>query len=313
MQTQLCWEREAYGLLAEHLFSLKFPQDLYIEPTNDCRLDCIMCPRKTSGRKIGYMDIELFERIISESLQYGRRRNVILHKDGEPLLHPQILEMVKVAKGKNAAQKVSLATSGLELNDRISRGIIDTGLDEINISVDGASNQTYQNIRKNSDYLKVIQNIENLIRLKRKTQFQRPEIVLRIIDMPATKSDLEAFQKSWSGRIDRVEIREFRTWAGHYKDKSKPLRSQRSPCLGLWTTLAVNWDGEVSICSMDFAKKGVVGDVKQGSIYDIWNGESLNRIRKSHLRGDYSQLPLCKQCLDWRNGEKFWDYIKVKR
>ena len=82
--------------------SFDFPIRFNIEPTNHCNLSCSMCPRELN-RPFGYMDVSLFQKIIDESILYGKRLIITINKDGEPLLHPELPKMVKYAKDKSGA------------------------------------------------------------------------------------------------------------------------------------------------------------------------------------------------------------------
>jgi MoaA/NifB/PqqE/SkfB family radical SAM enzyme len=97
---------------------LEFPTVFYIEPTNDCNLSCIMCPRKKSRKAVGYMSFGLFRDVVDQL----SRRNIAqlsLHLAGEPLLHPRIAEMVAYAKG-SGLRTVRFATNATLLNENLA-------------------------------------------------------------------------------------------------------------------------------------------------------------------------------------------------
>ena len=93
----------AHELFARSLFQAPLPPHLYIEPTNACQLACVMCPRDQSRKPVGFLEFTLFEKIVSDSLAHGTRRRIVLHKDGEPLLHPELPRMIAYLKEKQAA------------------------------------------------------------------------------------------------------------------------------------------------------------------------------------------------------------------
>ena len=86
--------------------SFEFPVRFNVEPTNYCNLSCSMCPRELN-RPFGYMELNLFKKIIDESILYGKRLIITLNKDGEPLLHPELTQMIKYAKDKESAHKIN--------------------------------------------------------------------------------------------------------------------------------------------------------------------------------------------------------------
>ncbi|HHT9151318.1 MAG TPA: radical SAM protein, partial [Candidatus Wujingus californicus] len=94
--------------------SFVFPIRFNIEPTNYCNLHCSMCPRELN-RPFGYMDFNLFQKVINESILYGKRLIITINKDGEPLLHPELPRMIKYANDKKAAYKINFYTNGILL------------------------------------------------------------------------------------------------------------------------------------------------------------------------------------------------------
>src|SRR3972149_9206061 len=135
--------------------SFVFPVRLNIEPTNYCNLSCSMCPRELN-RPFGYMDINLFQKVIDESILYGRRLIITINKDGEPLLHPELPQMIQYAKHKKAAFKVNFYTNGILLTEEKTLELIKSGLDTIHISMDAFTNETYRKI-KNSQRLETVE------------------------------------------------------------------------------------------------------------------------------------------------------------
>jgi radical SAM protein with 4Fe4S-binding SPASM domain len=308
-------EEVMFDLFVKYLLQLKFPITLYVEPTNDCDLNCIMCPRAKSRRKIGYMKFGLFKRIIDESVKYSKRDTIVLHKDGEPLLHPLITKMIKYAKEREAANIITLNTNATKLNEIMSKKILNSGLDRLVISLDGVTKQTYEKIRRGSNYELIERNIMEFLKLKKELKLEKPKVVLQIINMKETEPEINLFQKKWSSWVDEVEIKDFLTWAGSFNrdnDISSGNSLVRNPCMNLWTHLAINWDGDVSICCLDFDKKGVIGNVQKGSLYHIWNGEELQKIRLYHLRGEYHKIPLCSECKDWKLNRSVWSKENIE-
>lgn len=308
-----CTRHEAYSLFANHLFALDFPQHLYIEPTDHCQLSCAICPRKFSKRKKGFMDIELFRLIISQSLRFGRRERIMLYKDGEPLLHPKLGVMIGIAKKSQAAETISISTNGLELNREKAKELLAAGLDEIIISLDGACKETYESIRLGSDYERVIKNLQIFLSLKKSERKKSPRVVVQIVDMDKTREEIAIFKKKWIHLIDEVRIREFHTWGGYINESSLEQKNKRNPCFSLWTTLAVNWDGDVSICSLDFNKQAVLGNVKESSLYEIWQSPRLKKLRIRHLGGDFENLSPCDSCSGWQYHPDFWTKQNIEK
>ncbi len=294
--------------------SLTFPSDLYIEPTNNCNLNCVMCPRKLSSRKIGYMDFELFKKIIDESVQYGKRGVITLHKDGEPLLHPQLGQMIAYVKEKMAAHILRLSTNALLLDEVRSKELILSGLDAITISLDGTNEETYRKIR-GGDYHKVVNNTLRFIKIRNDMCRTRPWVTLQMIKTADTVGQISHFKELWRPVADAIEIKEFLNWGGTIpaEEVRLPNLDSREPCLDLWTYLTINWDGYGSICCLDFDCKGIVGDVNQQSLKEIWDGKGISQYRLTHINHLWQQVPLCKDCNIWQNQSPVWNRHMEKK
>ena len=129
--------------------SLKLPYaplTVSIEPTNDCTINCIMCPRSIEGTKVdrGYMELDLYKKIIKQIA--STTEHLILDIGGEPTLHPHLVEMIKIAKAHDIY--VTFDTNATILNSDLSKRILDSGLDRITFSFDAQSKEMYEKMRK---------------------------------------------------------------------------------------------------------------------------------------------------------------------
>ena len=270
---------------------LDFPLSLNIELTNACNLRCAMCPREKSSRKVGYMDFELFKKIIDECK--GRRvRKIHLHKDGESLLHPTLPEFVKYAKDANAAEMLSLTTNGTLLNQELAGKLIEAGLDEVSISIDAVNPDTYKKIKGRPMYEIVERNCANLVRMNKTF----PHISVRFIRMRENENEEQEFYGKWAS-VTQVMSSHYWDWGGSVEDMSVDgLKTLELPCEKLWRSMAVNWDGRVSICHVDWDCKGIIGNLSEESLYEIWHGPELRKVREIHLDLKAHTLPVCANC-----------------
>ena len=275
----------------------KFPPFLWIEATNNCNLKCEFCPRERSGKKLGNISFELYKKIIDESVRHGKRLAIGLSKDGDPLMHPEIGRLVRYAKEKKAARFTHFTTNAVALHEKKALDVLKSGLDDLRISVDAASRETYKKI-KGVDALPIVEeNIKRFLELRKKLKLKKPFVRVKILRMKETKDEVKAFIKKWEDIADWVEVSDYYVW-DDVKDFSIKKVPKRYACNYLWYWPNINWDGKVSICCMDNGKC-VIGDVSKDSLYNIWNGEKLRKIRLMHLNKEYDKINVCKNCTGW--------------
>jgi len=265
-----------------------FPLHVDIESTNACDLRCIMCTRNFMTEKIGYMDWDLFRKIIDEGVKYGLP-SIKLNYRGEPLLHPQLPEMVAYAKKKGIIE-AQFNTNGLTLNEEKIEALIDAGLDRIIFSFDGATKETYEKIRTGSNYEKVAGNIKALVRIRNEKGLKRPLVRVQMVKMKENEHEVEDFLKMWIPVANRVAVSTEREPMGIQEEV------EHFPCPQVWQRLMVCWDGEVRMCCGDWQGEIVLGNAKESSIYELWHGERVNKIRELHSEGRFNEIPVCARC-----------------
>ncbi len=280
--------------------SKNFPVSLHIEPTNACNLNCAMCPQGDGSYKRGFMRFELFKKIIDECAKYPQCNYFILHKDGESFLHPEMTEFIAYLRHTIPQSYIYIATNGHFLTEEINLKLIEYNVNTINISLRAATPETYERIHRKAGYEKVIENIKNLIKLKEKKKNTNPQIVLQIIDTEETKNEIELFKNQWKDYPLNTYVKEFFNWGGARSDVNmKKGIIKRFPCKYLWTRPAINWDGQVSICCLDWERKAIIGKLNKESLYEIWQGEIIKNYRRLHLENKYEQIEICKDCNRW--------------
>jgi radical SAM protein with 4Fe4S-binding SPASM domain len=280
------------------------PEVLAIEATNACMMDCEMCPRREMTRPVGNMDSGLFRKIVDEAKEYSEW--IWLHLLGDPLLHPQIEQLIKYANIKGIKTRIS--TNPNCLTERKSRAIIEAGLDLIHISVDGIDNETYKSVRgKNADYGQAMVNIERLIQLRNDTVKHRPIIRIAIIRMKKTANYIDEFKRIWSDKgVDDIIVTDYITWdgsvqrivneAGDTNLSSEYRDSSKRTCFLPWLSVEILWDGRVVPCCFDSDGKNVLGDMNNESLESIWNNQSMLALRKQHITFNYQANYLCASC-----------------
>ncbi len=284
----------------------KRPPMVDIGITNLCNANCIMCPH-SKLKKMGTMDIEQYKKIIDDCAKF-KVKIVTLSFFGEPLLDKTLIEKIKYAKSNDMF--VAFYTNASLLNKDIADKIIKSGLDSITISFDSNNKETYEKIRIGLKFDIVKKNILNLIKLK-KEQDSKLKINLVVVELEENKSELKSFYKKWKKRVDSINIINMRNWASAIdkkglEDSFHYRENKRSPCVFLWQKMVIDWDSNVVLCCDDYSHQIVLGNLKNQTVKEIWNGDKLKKIREEHINENFHKIPLCSGC----NKKTVWWLVK---
>ena len=287
-----------------------YPVYYGVEITRQCNLACVMCPNsRISPENKGHMDIGLFHRIIDQISPFAEI--IKLHWIGEPLMHPQISQMIRYARSATD-NKLFLSTNASLLYGKLAKDIRTSGIDKIIISLDSSNPDSYGNIRKGGDFIKVVQNVEEFIKDVR--TYGGPLCEIKMIKMPENEDEVDNFRKRWD-KFDCVvvSIMWLCTWAGQIPELSRLPRylcpydpSSRQACSDLWFKLQVDWRGKVALCCFDWLGSVELGDLSVMSLADVWQGKRIQIERKKQLEHNFSGI--CTTCNEWAKIEEyeFW-------
>lgn len=295
------------------------PMSISIEPTTSCNLRCPECPSglRSFTRPTGMLDQQLFRRVIDQlapTLGY-----LTFYFQGEPFIHPRFLEMVKYASHKGIYTATS--TNAHYLKDEVARAAVESSLDRLIISIDGASQDTYQSYRIGGSLEKVIEGTRNIIRWKKKLKSKTPHVVFQfLIVRPNEHQVPEVYSLAKELGVDQVVLKTAQIY--DYKDGSELIPTQDkysrykrlndgsyeiknewlNECWKMWHSCVVTWDGKVVPCCFDKDAHFVLGDLTQQSFKEVWNSEKYDQFRSSLLRSR-SEIDICKNCTE---GTKVW-------
>jgi hypothetical protein len=265
----------------------RLPDIVQIESTNLCNAKCVFCPRDEMHRRQGVMEMDLFKKVVDECAALGIT-HVRVHNYGEPFLDKQLVEKVRYAKSKGI-QEVGMISNGSLITEELARGMIEAGLDAINISVDAAGKEVFEKTRIHLSYDDVVGNIRALHRIRMELGKRRPKLILSFVRQN-NSADEQAFIREWGALADKIHITDLHNWAGTLNDRT----DVRFPCYRLWQTFTVLWDGRVSLCCADFDGRHILGDLRTSTIARIWNAPAYRAARREHL--DSGGPEICRSC-----------------
>lgn len=162
---------------------------VYIEPTVACNLDCITCFRNAWEQPIGRMTEETFESIFNGLKQMDPIPSVYFGGIGEPLFHQKTIEWIRRIK-QELGVKVELITNGTTLTEKKTRELIDSGLDVLWVSLDGATPESFADVRLGAEFPIILENLRRLFKMRKGGHFPRPEIGVAFVAMKRNINDL---------------------------------------------------------------------------------------------------------------------------
>ncbi len=273
------------------------PEIVQIESTNICNAKCVFCPRDEMHRRQGIMSVELFTKIVDECVELGIT-HVRVHNYGEPFVDRKLVEKVRYAKAQGI-REVGMISNGSLITEEVARGMIEAGLDAINISVDASGKEVFESTRIGLKYDKVIANIERLVRLRAEYGKRRPKLILSFVRQN-NSADEQAFIEHWRQIADKIHITDLHNWGGTLHQES----DVNYPCYRPWLTFTVLWDGRVALCCADFDGHTILGDMNTSSIQEIWNNELYRSVRREHLESGGPDV--CRACDLPRKDSPLW-------
>lgn len=288
-------DRLKWHYCPKYFITPSFPTHLEIEASSACQMRCPMC--KTTemvnrGLKFfGFMDCGLYKKIIDEcanELLYS----IKLSWRGEPLLNPNIVEMVSYAKDKGI-KNVAFLSNGERLNPNLTEELVNAGLDWISISFDGMG-EVYNRIRKPAIFEETVEKIKYIKYYREKIKSRKPLIRIQSVHS-AIRGEESKFLESWEGIADRVNFIADQKRSVNEKDyRHDPYYICPSP----WQRMCISWDGKVVQCYGDYMEGNILGNVNEKSLRKIWHNKPFNELRKLMKSGSRLATKPCRTCSD---------------
>ena len=262
------------------------PINLDIEITNACNLRCPFCVREYMEDSIGFMSWGDYENIIKQGFDNGVMA-AKLNWRGEPTLHKDLPEMVKLAK-LYAYTEISINTNGTLLTKKLCEELVDAKLDRIIFSIESIRPDRYAKYRPPAKLDEVIENIKMLLRTRQEWDRKKPYVRVQKIDFPETRD--ERYTRFFQNLgVDSVAI-------NTYKEKGKSDKLWRTkPCCQPWQRLFIAWDGNIYPCC-EGQRFEPIGNIKEMSIHDAWKSDMMEMLREKHINNDADDIPQCREC-----------------
>lgn len=277
---------------------LESPYCIFIDPSSACNFKCKFCMNhKIQNPQI--MNFDLYKSIIDSLQEFENPiKTIRLYGFGEPLINKNFCDMVKYAKQSSKVLSVDTTTNASFLCRRFNLDLIASGIDRINISIEGIGSGQYKKFTgRDISFYDLIENIEHLYVNKKSTiifikingDYLSEEEIKMFYDVFTPISDgcdVEYTMSCWYG----IEVENKNIRVGVYGQPREDVKV----CPYIFYSLMVQASGEVSVCFLDWDKKMVMGDVRKNSIKSIWNSDEFKMFRINMLRG--ARNSICANC-----------------
>jgi radical SAM protein with 4Fe4S-binding SPASM domain len=296
----------------QDVIPLQTPFLLYVDPSSACNFRCQFCPTghkdlvKSSDYQRSVMDFAIFQNLIDGLSEFDQPLKVMrFNKIGEPLLNKNLVDMVSLAKNSGLVKYVDLATNGYLLSKELLTGLVDAGLDRLNLSLEGVNKEQYlEHAKVEVDFGRYVEMIRWFYDRRGGCEFT--------IKIPGNYLDEEQkayFFETFGDYCDRIFIEGIAPiWPGFDIEKRSGIGingnvgqyqqflQEKEVCTYIFYAMAVNADGTVSACCPDWAQKLIVGDLRSSSIKEIWNSAEMNELRQLHLQAKRKDNEVCRDC-----------------
>jgi len=313
--------RSSYYLarISKRAISAGFPASLSIEPTTACNLGCPECPSglKQFTRPTGKIDLNLHQNMLNQV-----KRSVFYinyYFQGEPFLHPQFLDLIKQAKQSKIY--TSTSTNAHFIDEKKAEEIVQSGLDRLIISIDGLTQETYEQYRVHGNLEKVIEASKLLVLAKRNLQSATPHLIFQFLAVKPNEHEIpQVFELANDIGIDEVRIKtaqlydfengnplmpEIEKYSRYIRQKDGTYKIKGNPgnyCWRMWSGSVFTWDGKVVPCCFDKDAKHVLGNISTNSFNSIWKSAKYRAFRQAILI-NRQEIDICKNCSE---GTQVW-------
>jgi radical SAM protein with 4Fe4S-binding SPASM domain len=297
-----------------------YPVSISFEPTTSCNLRCPECPSglRAFTRPTGMLQKDFFRDTIDQLS--GDLLYLIFYFQGEPYLNPSFLDMVQYASQKGIYTATS--TNAHYLNDANARKTVESGLDRLIISIDGTTQDVYQQYRVGGKLEKVLQGARNIMKWKKELNSKTPFVFFQFLVVKPNEHQIEDVKKlAKEIGVDDVRFKtaqvydyendpnkliptldKFSRYRKNTQGEFEFKNSLSNHCWRLWHATVISWDGLVVPCCFDKDAQHTLGDLKGKPFKEVWHSDDYVQFRRQILQSR-KNIDICANCSE---GTKVW-------
>jgi len=290
-----------------------YPTTVILELVNRCNLECTMCYQGFRNRTEKFtLDENMLVKIFDDFKK--NQLSALMLSISEPLLFKKIDKVFELAKQANIMD-IFLFTNGILLNKKNIEIILNSTITRLFVSIDASSSEIYNKVRVpvsknniNADRLAELeQNIKNFMEARNKRKLKLPLVRTSFVALENNFHEKSQFIDKWIDLVDSVEIQketsitaydDIKSGIINYDEKIKDYN-----CGEPWNQISIYSDGTVAPCCNTVGRNLPIGNIKDQTISEIWNGDKMNKIRKSFLNNNPDDV--CKACINNSNSDLY--------
>ncbi len=297
-----------------------YPVSVSFEPTTSCNLRCPECPSglRQFSRPTGMLQNDFFKNTIDDI--HKELLYLIFYFQGEPYLNPNFLAMVKYASDKKIYTATS--TNAHYLTDDIAKKTVESGLDRLIISIDGTTQDVYQQYRVGGNLEKVLEGAKNIMKWKKELKSKTPFVFFQFLVVKPNEHQVEDIKRlAKEVGVDEVRFKTAQVYNyetdpnnliptidkySRYKKNADGTYTAKNKlanrCWKMQHANVITWDGLVVPCCFDKDATHQLGNLKTQSFKEIWHNDNYKQFR-NELMKSRKNIDICANCSE---GASVW-------
>jgi len=290
----------------------EFPSILQFQTQTGCNSSCAYCPQKKIRDMFpeASMSDVLFRKIVDQCSKYPQLRGVGFVLHNEPLLDPTLFEKIRYFRSCVESKAMTfLVTNGTLLSPEVADSLLKSGLDALHISCNGFGKEDFEAINQGKSWENFKNNLENFLT----RDLSQIAVMLSFVRSNLYRKELEKAIRYWRSRGVPCYIHGINNRGGlveNYESYARPLNHEKFSirlrkkgiksllrgCPYPFLQMSVLANGQVLICTHDWGRRQIIGDLNELSIQEVWDGPKMREIRLKHLSSRYKSIPSCRDC-----------------
>jgi radical SAM protein with 4Fe4S-binding SPASM domain len=280
--------------LATQLNRIDTPAQIDIELNSHCNLRCTFCIQSAEIIKKVTLDFNNYKAVIDQCRALNIR-SLKLNYQNEPLLNKEIFEYIKYAKD-NGFINIFFASNGILLTEEIIKGLIDSGLTKIFISLDAFKDETYKKLRGKDELGRIKNNILLFLKIRNERGLKYPLIRVNFLKTNENILELDEFISFWINKVDLINVQDMNELINNTTDLFIE-KTELYKCSMPFKQLVITASGDILPCCTMHGIKHKIGHINNMSLEEAWQSDKINYLRTIHENGDINKDPICKACI----------------